>query len=246
MPSDDFLHQQQKYFNEVASHQKDDGFFCENNATKTEYNAILSLMPDLKDKTVLDMGCGTGRYALRIAKYARQVIGIDISDKSINFANQTAKNYNVNNFTGIVFDHNLHLQENYFDYILMVNVIHHVDDIDSMLDNLYRSLKPDGSLIIFEFNPLNLLFVPFLVIIGQIKSHLNKLYFRSSAFTLRKILKNNNYDVELFKRYAFFPTMLYNFSIIFEKVNMALNKIPIINNFSAFHIFKCRKNNTNE
>jgi len=237
----DFSRKQQKYFNQVADHQKDSPFFEDNNATATEFATIIGLMKHLKDKKVLDLGCGAGRYSLRIAKFAKEVIGVDISEKSIDFANKIAIENNVANFKGVVFNYSNPIQEGYFDYILMVNVVHHTNDIDLMFENVYKSLKQDGSLIIFEFNPLNLLFVPFLIFIKQSKAHLNKAYFRSNIFSLRNILKRNYFDTILFSRYAFLPTSLYNLSMSFKIINMVLNKIPVINIFSAFHILECKK-----
>lgn len=236
-----FLQKQRKYFNQVADRRKDSPFFEENNATATEFATIIGLMKHLKDKRVLDLGCGTGRYSLRIAKFAEEVVGVDISEKSVDFANKIAIENNISNFKGIVFDYSKPIQENYFDYILMVNVVHHINDIDSILENVHKSLKQDGSLIIFEFNPLNLLFIPFLVFIKELKSHLNKAYFRSNIFSLKNILKRNDFDTILFSRYAFLPTSLYNLSMSFKIINTVLNKIPVINIFSAFHILECKK-----
>lgn len=236
-----FLQKQRGYFNEVASSQKDHDFFEEDNATSSEYSTIINLMDDLQHKAVLEIGCGTGRYALRIAKLAKETIGVDISDKSIEFANKKANECGVSNFKGIVFDYSKPLREDFFDFVLMVNVAHHIDNLDSILKNIYRSLKKDGQLIIFEFNPLNLLFIPFLIFIKQFKSHVNKAYFRSNIFSLRRIIRKNRYDIVSFRRYALLPTCLYNLSMGFKRVNMILNSIPILNLFSAFHILICEK-----
>jgi SAM-dependent methyltransferase len=49
------------------------------------------------DYDVLDIGCGTGKYALELAKVAKHVIGIDISPKMIRYAEQNAKSMNLKN-----------------------------------------------------------------------------------------------------------------------------------------------------
>lgn len=47
-----------------------------------EIPALFSLIPDLKNKKVLDLGCGFGEHCIRcINNGAKKVVGIDISEK---------------------------------------------------------------------------------------------------------------------------------------------------------------------
>jgi len=52
---------------------------------------------DLAGKTVLDIGCGTGAYTLRIAQKARQVDAVDISPAMLNIVNEDAKKIGLHN-----------------------------------------------------------------------------------------------------------------------------------------------------
>lgn len=60
------------------------------------------------DSTVLNCFCYSGGFSIPIAKKAKKVIGIDISDQAINLANENAKLNNVENkcewITGNIFD----------------------------------------------------------------------------------------------------------------------------------------------
>jgi len=47
--------------------------------------------------TCLDIGCGSGKYALELAKRSKQVVGIDISPKMIQYAQENAQQENVDN-----------------------------------------------------------------------------------------------------------------------------------------------------
>lgn len=58
-----------------------------------EWHMLKALIPDLRDKHVLDLGCGFGwhcRYAME--QQASSVIGVDISDKMLQKARQYTKN----------------------------------------------------------------------------------------------------------------------------------------------------------
>ncbi len=235
----DFASQQEKHFDTISTLQGKGGLLKQNRALSLELETIMAAMGNLQNKKVLDIGCGNGRHALRIARFAREVVGIDISKKSIDLANQIAREMGINNFTGLAGNYSDPIRNKYFDYALMVNVIHHIDDIGVVLRSAKASLKESGQIIILEFNPLNVLFVPFLVFHQQTKVHFNTKYFRSNLFSLKKYLRNNGFKIVSVDKYAFLPTLLYNYSPLFETINSALNAIPVVNKFCAFHIIKC-------
>lgn len=49
--------------------------------------------------TCLDIGCGPGKYSLELAKRSKQVVGIDISPKMLQYAEENAQQEQVNNAT---------------------------------------------------------------------------------------------------------------------------------------------------
>ncbi|PZT47437.1 hypothetical protein B6S12_08985 [Helicobacter valdiviensis] len=46
---------------------------------------------DFKNKTILDIGCGNGRFSLELAKEAREILGLDISPMMIEILQEDAK-----------------------------------------------------------------------------------------------------------------------------------------------------------
>lgn len=210
-------------------------------AEKIEYNFLLSILGNIKNKTILDLGCGTGKFGLKLARKAKEVTGIDISRESILLTKRTAKKYSLRNYKGVIDDFKKPKYKDYFDIILMVNMIHHTNDLEVILQNVKKALKKNGKLVVFEINPLNLLFIPFLIYHGQIKSHINLEYWRSNIFSLKYILKREGYKIEKIRKWCMLPTALYNRSLVFKTINEELNKIPVINTFSAFHVITCSK-----
>ena len=80
------------------------------------------------DTSVLDVGCGTGRFSFSVANKVKKVVSIDLSKKNIETANKTlSKNPNPK----ISFHHtnlkNLIAQNLHFDYAVMTFVIHEVN-----------------------------------------------------------------------------------------------------------------------
>src|SRR5581483_12119558 len=164
-------------------------------ADKIELHAVLDLISSPKSKKVLEIGCGTGRVGLRLARYCKEVVGLDISPKSITIANRTAMKYKIDNFKGLVGSYDKLNKTDYFDCIIMVSFLHHVDDIDRLFFHVRKLLKKNGTCIILEMNALNPLLPLFMVYLRSVKNHFNKGYIRSNIFSLKMILKKNGFVV---------------------------------------------------
>ena len=99
---------------------------------------------------VLDIGCGTGSLALRLAGSTAQVHGLDISSEMIRIANGKARAQDVDNVTFHTgaFDDTFHeLEAESLDGICAYSLLHLVDDRSAALEQIFRLLKPGGFFI---------------------------------------------------------------------------------------------------
>ena len=105
---------------------------------------------DYQGRRVLDMGCGTGEYALWYATQgASEVIGVDLSDGSLKIANQRKEESNLGNVEFRKMDIlNCDLPDNYFDYSFSVGVLHHTGDPFRGFEQLVRVTKPGGIVVV--------------------------------------------------------------------------------------------------
>ena len=110
------------------------------------------------NSSVVDVGCGTGRFSFSVADKVSQVVGIDLSKKNIDKANQTLSKYS-NEIISFLHTNlsNLISQNLHFDYAVMTYVIHEVNeeerikllkDISNVADKIiigdYLVPKPNG------------------------------------------------------------------------------------------------------
>lgn len=56
---------------------------------KIEHDAVISLLPDVRGLTVLDAGCGTGRYLRELTCRGARAVGIDLSTAMLSHARAT-------------------------------------------------------------------------------------------------------------------------------------------------------------
>jgi SAM-dependent methyltransferase len=102
-------------------------------------------------KKVLDLGCGSGRHLVYLAKQGFEVYGFDISKRGIEIARDWLKNEELkaNLKVGSIYK-KLPYKDNFFDAIVSVRVIHHakVKSVRKLIKEIERILKPGGLLFI--------------------------------------------------------------------------------------------------
>ncbi|WP_338872576.1 bifunctional 2-polyprenyl-6-hydroxyphenol methylase/3-demethylubiquinol 3-O-methyltransferase UbiG [Spirosoma sp. SC4-14] len=103
-------------------------------------------------KTLLDVGCGGGILAEEFARLGMSVTGIDPSLSSVETARHHAylQHLNITYRTGA--GESLPFADNSFDYVSCCDVLEHVFDVDAVLAEISRVLKPGG---IFFYDTVN-------------------------------------------------------------------------------------------
>jgi SAM-dependent methyltransferase len=116
-----------------------------------EVNQLLSPGLLKKGDRVLDLGCGPGLYAVRLAVKDLKVTGIDISERSLNYAIAQARKYGLEIEFRLVSFFNLDYVNEYDAAFQAFGEIGTFSDQtrDKLLDKIRTALKP-GGLFIFD------------------------------------------------------------------------------------------------
>jgi len=113
---------------------------------------VLNFFGDISGRKILDAGCAKGRFAKILAEKGAKVYGLDFSRKMIREARKTIKSveFKVGSLTKIPFE------DNFFDFILCVEVLEHIPDTEKAISEMGRVLKPNGKIIIIDKNIFSL------------------------------------------------------------------------------------------
>ena len=105
----------------------------------------------LSDKEILDFGGGTGLLTLALAKQAKSVTLVDISEKMLEQARLKAEQQDIKNIQFLEQDLRKNPLEQEFDLIVVSRVLHHMPDVDVAISLFRQHLKEDGQLLLADF-----------------------------------------------------------------------------------------------
>ena len=107
---------------------------------------------ELKDKLVLDVGCGMGRFAQVATRWGARVVGVDLSAA----AEVAATNLADREFVALQADvFALPFAPESFDIIYSIGVLHHTPDCEAAVKTLVKYLKPGGVLAVWLYSGYN-------------------------------------------------------------------------------------------
>jgi uncharacterized protein YbaR (Trm112 family)/SAM-dependent methyltransferase len=103
----------------------------------------------LAGKTVLDVGCGMGKYLSVVSDYARTVIGLDLSDALVRARSVVKDRPNVHLVQGNILAPPL--KSEFADFVYSLGVLHHTPDTHAAFLSAASLVKPGGQLAVWLY-----------------------------------------------------------------------------------------------
>ena len=186
---------------------------------------------DLKDKTLIDVGCGGGLLCENIAEHSKEVKGIDMSNEAIEIAktHQTLKNLKID-YEEIALEGLLKKSKKKYDVLTCMELVEHVPDPEKLIKDCFKITNRKADLF---FSTLNRNIISYIIaIIGAEYilsilpkgTHKYEKFIKPSEFS--KILRSNDLIVEDIKGISF---------------NLLSNKFFESNNTDINYIIHCKK-----
>ncbi|WP_349369980.1 class I SAM-dependent methyltransferase [Salinarimonas sp.] len=125
------------------------------------------------DAAVLELGCGTGTTALRLAPHVGRILATDVSPEMIAIARERAAYAGPANVSfAVAAADDADPGEERFDAVLAFNLVHLLADRRAALRAIHARLKPGGLFVsktpcLAEMNPLVRLLVPAMRLVGK-------------------------------------------------------------------------------
>jgi len=103
---------------------------------------------------ILEIGTGKGYFAVALARQGYSFISVDVSDKEQKFARLNAGYFNLGKQIDFRIEdaQRLSFENNSFDIIFSVNMVHHLTNPSKVIDELIRVVSFEGKIILSDFS----------------------------------------------------------------------------------------------
>lgn len=111
-----------------------------------------------KDKTVLDVGCGSGRWSYAMARLGARVVAVDVSDAAVEITRQVTRGMEVTVIQASLF--HLPFEAEQFDFVVSWGVLHHTRDTAAAFRRIAPLVRAGGQLYVMVYerrNPVKVL-----------------------------------------------------------------------------------------
>jgi len=207
-----------------------------------EFTTFLKTLNLAPGSRLLELGCGTGRYAIPLLKLGYSVTGVDISRESLKVLKGKAKKHGLienlelveSDFKEGLFDGKRRL----FDGAYCINTFYMIDSIRSAKEkvffNLVASVENGGLILLMTPNPFNPFLYVYYLLSPQVSWQIEKNFRCCTPRYLRDLCEKTKLRDVKIRGYGMFPTKFIDLLPAFGKVNEGLCKLPIVKNFSLF------------
>lgn len=110
---------------------------------------IKSIIASNNSKTILEAGCGTGRWISSLENKNIKVFGLDYSFDMMKIPKAEKSHLNLVNADAV----HIPFKDNFFDLIFCVNAIHHFPNKNEFIIECKRTLTSKGTIAIFGVDP---------------------------------------------------------------------------------------------
>ena len=126
----------------------------ENQAEKMALKRLLKLIPKSQRGSIIDIGAGFGRLTPDYAPLFQNCLLVEPSEKLLAEAKKINRRYDNLSFKESYVE-KLPVEKESLDVVLMVRVAHHLPDLEEMITEVKRILKPEGYFIMEFANKMH-------------------------------------------------------------------------------------------
>lgn len=113
---------------------------------------VIKFFGDLKNKTIIDIGAGTGYFTFKIGEPSAKLIAADPDERFLDYMKQRLEKSNSKNITIRKAEYeNPPVEINEADLVFMIDVYHHIENRKEYFSKVKSGLKKSGKLVIVDF-----------------------------------------------------------------------------------------------
>jgi len=140
----------EEVFNKYLDTRKD----TNSKHNKTLKDNLKDTVGDVKNKTILDLGCGIGEFTKYFAENgAKMVVGVDISERVLEYAKENNNAENIEYINKDIGD--LSSIDKKFDIVFSDIVFNYIEDFNKLMHDIFNLLNDKGLVIFSQVHPIS-------------------------------------------------------------------------------------------
>tara|TARA_B110000967_G_C18872179_1_gene556071 strand:+ start:274 stop:906 length:633 start_codon:yes stop_codon:yes gene_type:complete len=124
----------------------------DNKTRDLDQKVTVKTLTKYRFKSVLELGCGTGKNTRWLRSKAEHVIGLDFSEKMLSIAKEKINDVGVE-FKRVDLNKNWELENQFSDLVTSSLTLEHIADLNPIFKQAYQKLKENGLFFISELHP---------------------------------------------------------------------------------------------
>lgn len=221
--------EQRTYFN-TPLHRFDESLVLDPTPAQTAELDCLNRTMGISTKqkhtpTFMDFGCGSGRVTFYFLKLGYNIIGVDISEKSLRSIEKKYTQYKQPHWGKLIIS--THLPSGKVDGIVGADILHHVR-LDDYIPQFFAMLKTGGKIAFSEPNALHLPWYAYLKLQG-IPFDIEKGILQCTYFNLTNTFAKYGFGDISIHGHGLYPTMLLDSIAPLLNINIhVLGNLPFL------------------
>jgi ubiquinone/menaquinone biosynthesis C-methylase UbiE len=229
------------YENQVKDYEKQNSLLTRglNRTYERKADIIIKTLKKINASKILEIGAGSGLMTYFLSnKFEGEIVALDLSKEMLELAKKRINNNNVTYVVGDGVNPDFPLE--YFDAIIGVDIIHHLDDPRQAMKNWKKLVKTDGKMVFLEtnvYNPINLRNIG---VEHEVRSFLNtdknlKIWAKDAGWEIVDVTPSESYT----------PAGPFFMVPIYKLIDKISPKIPFWKKLTALWLINATKKQTN-
>lgn len=113
---------------------------------------VIRFLGELKNKTIIDIGAGTGYFEFKMNEPSAKIIAGDVDERFIKYIDERIVSEKKTNISSRKAEYEKPpVTEQEADIVFMVDVYHHIENRKEYFSMVKKGLKPNGEMVIVDF-----------------------------------------------------------------------------------------------
>jgi ubiquinone/menaquinone biosynthesis C-methylase UbiE len=113
---------------------------------------VIRFLGDLKNKTIIDIGAGTGYFEFKMNEPSAKIIAADVDERFLKYIDERIVSEKKMNISSRKAEYEKPpVTEQEADIVFMVDVYHHIENRKEYFSMVKKGLKPNGEMVIVDF-----------------------------------------------------------------------------------------------